>query len=475
MGKALWPAVVGVPTLPILHTLQVCSIGGSAALVVPLSSAARLPTVLQALHSQGSSGLPPTIPLFQAVQHNGKIALQPVTYSASAAAAMHSLSQQPGGAAAAPYAVQYKPNMISLNAPPSTTNTAAGASRQLPSPRGAPRLASSSSPAPAPSGSSKSKSALRRTHSGSVSKGSAGGGASRAPRQTPAAAAANHLGSAGAPSGPHQAALASDGSNDMAMEGVSSDEDVALIAAARHAAAFRLEDDASGNSSDSSALDVNPLLTSQPMGSMGLPAAAAAAPVRSLTPQANWPGEVSNKMRSVSLLHGVGAAPERPKAPPAAATPISPRPLVQVRPHVPSKAAPFASALSAAAAAAATPDAFTPVERPRKSGRAFAPNRTLYNDDSIIMPVTQAGRTTVEALRFYPTMRDLKLRIGSDGYYDQCIICGQGGMLMQCDGAGCHHALHVKCIGLPRVPRGNWFCKVCVQAKNVQTKNKARA
>eukprot|EP00977_Amphora_coffeiformis_P008882 scaffold2013_cov139-Amphora_coffeaeformis.AAC.2 len=46
-----------------------------------------------------------------------------------------------------------------------------------------------------------------------------------------------------------------------------------------------------------------------------------------------------------------------------------------------------------------------------------------------------------------------------DGHYIYCIICGLSGNLLCCD--GCANVLHSGCIGLEKVPEGEWFCEEC--------------
>jgi hypothetical protein len=42
---------------------------------------------------------------------------------------------------------------------------------------------------------------------------------------------------------------------------------------------------------------------------------------------------------------------------------------------------------------------------------------------------------------------------------DECMVCGEGGSLVMCD--GCTNAAHVACVGLDHVPAGDWFCSHC--------------
>lgn len=40
-----------------------------------------------------------------------------------------------------------------------------------------------------------------------------------------------------------------------------------------------------------------------------------------------------------------------------------------------------------------------------------------------------------------------------------CGVCGKVGELMLCD--GCDVGVHPRCVGLARVPAGEWFCEMC--------------
>ena len=44
---------------------------------------------------------------------------------------------------------------------------------------------------------------------------------------------------------------------------------------------------------------------------------------------------------------------------------------------------------------------------------------------------------------------------------DQCQFCGDVGLLLLCDKAGCERAFHPGCVGLAAVPEGDWFCPTC--------------
>jgi hypothetical protein len=104
----------------------------------------------------------------------------------------------------------------------------------------------------------------------------------------------------------------------------------------------------------------------------------------------------------------------------------------------------------------------------RQSSRAPVPNRAVYNDQSIVVRLSSSRPTALDPTRFYPALRlPHALRIGRDGFYDGCVECTRGGTLLQCDGPGCAHALHPRCAGLTRVPKGRFFCNLCVHAHNV--------
>lgn len=55
---------------------------------------------------------------------------------------------------------------------------------------------------------------------------------------------------------------------------------------------------------------------------------------------------------------------------------------------------------------------------------------------------------------------------GSDGDDEVCVICSnpdtrKGNQIVFCD--GCDKAVHQKCYGIPRLPRGDWYCKECLE------------
>ena len=56
-----------------------------------------------------------------------------------------------------------------------------------------------------------------------------------------------------------------------------------------------------------------------------------------------------------------------------------------------------------------------------------------------------------------------------DGHFVYCIVCGLSGNLVCCD--GCANVVHAKCVGLDKVPEGEWFCEECQIKKDasVQT------
>jgi hypothetical protein len=39
------------------------------------------------------------------------------------------------------------------------------------------------------------------------------------------------------------------------------------------------------------------------------------------------------------------------------------------------------------------------------------------------------------------------------------LVCGRGGDLLLCD--GCPRVVHLGCVGLKRLPSGDWFCAFC--------------
>ena len=50
-----------------------------------------------------------------------------------------------------------------------------------------------------------------------------------------------------------------------------------------------------------------------------------------------------------------------------------------------------------------------------------------------------------------------------DGHFIYCVLCGLSGDLLCCD--GCSNVVHSKCIGLDKVPEGDWFCEECHQGR----------
>ena len=48
---------------------------------------------------------------------------------------------------------------------------------------------------------------------------------------------------------------------------------------------------------------------------------------------------------------------------------------------------------------------------------------------------------------------------GSDCHEDECAVCGQEGELLMCD--SCPRVFHLECVGLQRIPNGDWFCDQC--------------
>jgi hypothetical protein len=47
----------------------------------------------------------------------------------------------------------------------------------------------------------------------------------------------------------------------------------------------------------------------------------------------------------------------------------------------------------------------------------------------------------------------------ADSHHDECGVCGGAGQLLCCD--GCPRAYHLACVGLRRVPDGDWLCAFC--------------
>eukprot|EP00325_Prymnesiales_sp_UTEX-LB-985_P003595 CAMPEP_0174712708 /NCGR_PEP_ID=MMETSP1094-20130205/13617_1 /TAXON_ID=156173 /ORGANISM="Chrysochromulina brevifilum, Strain UTEX LB 985" /LENGTH=456 /DNA_ID=CAMNT_0015911805 /DNA_START=57 /DNA_END=1423 /DNA_ORIENTATION=- len=52
---------------------------------------------------------------------------------------------------------------------------------------------------------------------------------------------------------------------------------------------------------------------------------------------------------------------------------------------------------------------------------------------------------------------------------DLCDTCGEAGdgdVLLCCDGAGCKAQFHLACVGLKKLPKGDWFCVACGKTKS---------
>ena len=45
-----------------------------------------------------------------------------------------------------------------------------------------------------------------------------------------------------------------------------------------------------------------------------------------------------------------------------------------------------------------------------------------------------------------------------------CLIREQ--VLLCCDGAGCKAQFHLACVGLKKLPKGDWFCVACGKTKS---------
>jgi hypothetical protein len=55
---------------------------------------------------------------------------------------------------------------------------------------------------------------------------------------------------------------------------------------------------------------------------------------------------------------------------------------------------------------------------------------------------------------------------GDDDWDDICRLCGRAGELMCCDGEGCPHAYHPRCVGFAKPPVINgWLCPQCARTK----------
>ncbi|EGO59105.1 hypothetical protein NEUTE1DRAFT_60169 [Neurospora tetrasperma FGSC 2508] len=68
---------------------------------------------------------------------------------------------------------------------------------------------------------------------------------------------------------------------------------------------------------------------------------------------------------------------------------------------------------------------------------------------------------------------------GSNDDEEVCVICSKpdtrkGNQIVFCD--GCDKAVHQKCYGIPRLPKGDWFCRECLElGKDKEKKKKKKA
>ena len=51
----------------------------------------------------------------------------------------------------------------------------------------------------------------------------------------------------------------------------------------------------------------------------------------------------------------------------------------------------------------------------------------------------------------------------SDGHNSECAVCNDGGDLVCCD--FCENACHLGCVGLEKVPEGDWHCPECTKTR----------
>ncbi|KAJ9139573.1 hypothetical protein P3X46_030297 [Hevea brasiliensis] len=60
-------------------------------------------------------------------------------------------------------------------------------------------------------------------------------------------------------------------------------------------------------------------------------------------------------------------------------------------------------------------------------------------------------------------------KIGEDGHYYECVICGNGGELLCCDTCPC--TFHLQCLNPPleSIPPGNWQCENCSEDADLVT------
>ena len=75
-------------------------------------------------------------------------------------------------------------------------------------------------------------------------------------------------------------------------------------------------------------------------------------------------------------------------------------------------------------------------------------------------PLTSSGAAA--ALQAAAATQEDELPVGSQGHYDLCPHCQEGGELLMC--GGCAYAAHRRCIGIPHIPHEEWFCDKCLTA-----------
>ena len=98
--------------------------------------------------------------------------------------------------------------------------------------------------------------------------------------------------------------------------------------------------------------------------------------------------------------------------------------------------------------------------RARPGRRITGQGTSHYGDYDVIGTLVRAPDDN------YAKIRVTKFKKPKPWYYDNCIVCGDDqpvAALLLCDGQDktCKNAAHLDCVGLDRVPEGEWFCPAC--------------
>ncbi|KAL1861309.1 origin recognition complex subunit 4 [Diaporthe australafricana] len=116
-------------------------------------------------------------------------------------------------------------------------------------------------------------------------------------------------------------------------------------------------------------------------------------------------------------------------------------------------------------------------ERAPKSVAFDDPKRgEVFFEDIVAKPVKSARKTPSKPQEESEEEPDGEADEEPDETEDDevCVLCSKpdskaGNQILFCD--GCDLAVHQKCYGVPRIPRGDWLCKDCSQAPSITTEN----